>query len=65
MPKSRNQENGSPPSLAVGCHDCGAETAFTGETSNVKGWVWYWRSSAGFASVTVGVELVRVAAAPL
>lgn len=31
----------SPARWAVGCHDCGTETSFTGEASNVQAWLWY------------------------
>ena len=30
-----------PARWAVGCVECGAETSFTGEASNVQAWVWY------------------------
>lgn len=43
MPKRwlRPRKRSSPASWAVGCHDCGAETTFTDEASNVQAWVWY------------------------
>ncbi len=31
----------SPARWAAGCHDCGVETSFSGEASNVQAWVWY------------------------
>ncbi|MEP7036193.1 MAG: hypothetical protein ABI662_10665 [Dermatophilaceae bacterium] len=30
-----------PARWAVGCYDCGAETSFTGEASNVQAWIWH------------------------
>lgn len=43
MPKRwlRLTERSSPARWAVGCHDCGAETSFTGEASSVQARVWY------------------------
>ena len=31
----------APARWASGCHDCGAETSFTGQTSNEQAWGWY------------------------
>ena len=35
------RKRSSPARWAVGCHECGAETSFTGEASNVQAWLWY------------------------
>jgi hypothetical protein len=43
MPKRwlQPRKRSSPARWAVGCHDCGTETSFTGEASNVQAWLWY------------------------
>ena len=43
MPKRwlQPRKRSSPARWAVGCHDCGAETSFTGEASNAQAWAWY------------------------
>jgi hypothetical protein len=43
MPKRwlQPRKRSSPARWAVGCHDCGTETSFTGKASNVQAWLWY------------------------
>jgi hypothetical protein len=43
MPKRwlKPREPFSPTRWAAGCHECGAETSFTGETSHLEAWGWY------------------------
>lgn len=43
MPKRwlEPRKQSSPARWAAGCHDCGAEISFTGETSSVQAWVWH------------------------
>ena len=43
MPKRwvEPRKRSSPARWAAGCHDCGDEISFTGETSIVHAWVWH------------------------
>ena len=43
MPKRwlQPRKRSSPARWAVGCHECGDETSFTGDASDVQAWVWY------------------------
>jgi hypothetical protein len=43
MPKRwlQPRKRSSPARWAAGCHECGDETSFTGETSHLHAWGWY------------------------